>query len=85
MNDQQMAYCRGCGKLILWMKTAAGKNMPCNPEIKTYWAQKNGNATIITPNGETVKANLKGDLQNATGIGYEPHWGTCTARDKFKK
>ncbi len=39
-----MAKCKGCGAEIVWIKTANGKNMPCNTE-KT---------TIVTEAGEVV-------------------------------
>ena len=28
----KMAICRGCKEEILWVKTAFGKDMPCNPD-----------------------------------------------------
>ncbi len=39
-----MAKCKGCGAEIVWIKTANGKNMPCNAE----------KATIVTEAGEVV-------------------------------
>jgi len=39
-----MSKCKGCGKEIVWIKTKAGKIMPCNTE-KT---------TIVTTSGETI-------------------------------
>ena len=36
--------CKGCGAEILWIKTKAGKIMPCNTD-KT---------TIVTAQGETI-------------------------------
>lgn len=39
-----MSKCKGCGKEIIWLKTKAGKSMPCELE-KT---------TIITESGDTV-------------------------------
>ncbi len=39
-----MAFCKGCGAEIVWLKTKSGKNMPCNAE-KT---------TIITESGEVI-------------------------------
>lgn len=27
--------CKGCGEQIIWIKTLAGKAMPCDPKVKT--------------------------------------------------
>ena len=32
------AKCRGCGFLIYWVKTKAGKNMPVNASGIPHWA-----------------------------------------------
>lgn len=79
-----MARCKSCGAELRWIKTTKGKAMPCNAEAVTYWANPKGKATIITPNGETTRADLTGDLQSATGIGYIPHWSTCPQADNFR-
>ena len=80
-----MARCKACGASIVWIATQAGKNMPCNAEQVTYWKDTRGKDTIITPNGETARANLQGDLERATGIGYIPHWATCPQATNFKR
>lgn len=80
-----MARCKACGASIVWIATQAGKNMPCDAEQVTYWKDAKGKNTIITPNGETVRANLSGEIQLATGIGYIPHWATCPQAINFKK
>lgn len=43
-----MAKCKGCGADIVWIKTANGKNMPCD-EAKT---------TIVTESGETLVGHI---------------------------
>lgn len=37
--------CKSCGAEILWIKTIAGKQMPCNPKVKT----------IVTGVGQTYR------------------------------
>jgi len=54
--------CRGCGAPLLWLKTAGGKDMPCDSR----------RISIITDDGKVV-------------TGYEPHWGNCPERERFKK
>ena len=39
-----MSKCKGCGAEIIWIKTKAGKSMPCNLE----------KITIVTEQGETI-------------------------------
>ena len=43
-----MSKCKGCGAEITWIKTEAGKIMPCNLE-KT---------TIVTEQGKTVVGHV---------------------------
>ena len=80
-----MAKCRGCGKEIIWIKTATGKAMPCDPEPVAYWQTAGGKRRIVTPNGEVIACELDGSPDRATGIGYIPHWATCPAAGRFHK
>ena len=82
---QWMAYCKGCGKLIVWTRTPGGKSMPCDPEIIYYVQKAGGSKKIVTPNGEVLSAELADDPQKATGIGYIPHWATCPKANGFRK
>ena len=79
-----MAICRGCGEEIGWVKTPLGKRMPVNLPPVIYWAIPDGKSRIVTPNGEVVACTLEGCIENATGIGYVPHWATCTKGQDFK-
>lgn len=80
-----MANCKACGAPIVWIATESGKNMPCDAAQTAYRADKQGKATIITPNGETLRATLETPPEDATGIGYIPHWATCPHANRFKK
>lgn len=80
-----MAKCKSCGADIIWIKTVTGKSMPCNAEAVICWKKPKGKATVITPNGETYRADLEGDLDKATGIGYIPHWATCPQAKNFRR
>lgn len=79
-----MAKCKACGATIVWIAMQSGKSMPCDAEQLLYRQDKNGESTIITPNGETIRATLDTQPENATGIGYKPHWATCPQANKFK-
>lgn len=78
-----MSKCKSCGAEIIWIKTASGKMMPCNPQKISY---KNtfpiGNMTLITPEGKIVTGTI--DLSSDT-YGYESHFATCPAASKFRK
>jgi len=77
--------CRGCGKPLCWIKTAAGKSMPCDPEQVRYWQKQGGSKKIVTPHGEVVSAETEGELENVTGIGYISHFATCPRSGDFKR
>ena len=51
-----MSKCKSCGAAIIWIKTAGGKLMPCNPQKISYrndWSE--GGLTLITPDGKIAK------------------------------
>ena len=45
------ATCRGCGAPIVWIKTPAGKAMPCDPAPVYYKAAPGGKDKIVTTRG----------------------------------
>lgn len=48
--------CSGCGKRIVWIKTTAGKNMPCDPVLVNYTV--GGKDRIVTPQGTVVAGTI---------------------------
>ncbi len=62
-NRDNFGKCRSCGQQVIWIKTVAGKNMPCNPQLVTY-RQGNGKEKIVTPNGEVLSGELVGAGRN---------------------
>lgn len=77
--------CKKCGAPIVWIKTPGGKSMPCDADPITYWEENKARGKIVTPNGDVISCKFEGDPQNATGIGYKPHWATCPFADSFRK
>ena len=77
--------CRGCGRPIYWIKTAAGKSMPCEPEQVMYWQKPGGSQTVVTYDGEVLSAELNGDLDEATGIGHISHFASCPKSSSFRR
>lgn len=83
----KITTCRGCGAPIVWIKTPAGKSMPCDASPVLYI--KGGPDKIVRANGEVVagviiKDGLP-DLGAVDGVGYVPHWSTCPKADSFRK
>ncbi|GEM_PF-2986293 len=72
----RMAKCKGCGKLIIWMKTERGKNMPVNPVRLSY---KEGNISLLDKDGKLhIHPKVGQD-------GWQTHWETCSEAEQFKR
>ena len=80
-----MATCKGCGAEIIWIRTLAGKSIPCDPVQVPYWEKPKGKGKVVTPNGEVLSCKFEGEPNKATGFGYVPHWGTCPRAGEFRK
>lgn len=81
----RVTKCRGCGADIVFIKSVAGKTIPCNAESISYVQKADGDLKIVTPNGEVLSGSAAEDPQKATGIGYISHFATCPAADSFRK
>lgn len=79
------ALCRSCGAPILWIKTPAGKSMPCDATPVYYKDVEKGPDKVVALNGVTVSCEIVTNLDEADGFGYIPHWSTCDSPDKFRK
>lgn len=77
--------CGGCGCRILWIKTKAGKNMPCNPTMLNYRKERGGKEKIVTQEGEVVSGITGVSPEEADGIGYTSHFATCTQAKNFRR
>lgn len=82
-----MAKCRGCGEEIIFIKSPAGKFIPCNPSKVLYSNPGKGKARVVTQSGEVVSCTIGADddTSKAAGVGYIPHWSTCKAASQFRK
>lgn len=72
-----MARCKSCGAPIIWIKTAAGKAMPANPERLIYWERPGAAGKVITQDGRVKSCDFDGEPGKATGVGYVSHFSTC--------
>lgn len=80
-----MARCKGCGAEILWIKTAGGKSIPCDPALVRYKEAPGAKGKIVTAGGTVVSAELNVPADEATGIGHISHWATCPVANKFRR
>lgn len=77
--------CRSCGKPILWIRTRAGRSMPCDAKSINYRIKPGGGTKLITPAGDVINCEIVKDPTQAQGWGYVPHWSTCGDPDKFRR
>ena len=84
MGRGNFGKCKSCGRRVLWIKTAAGKNMPVDPHFVNYRKVHGGKERIVLPNGEVV-AGERCDAQEADGYGYISHFATCPDAEKHRK
>lgn len=80
-----MTKCKDCGAEIIWIKTKAGKNMPCDATPIWYIADPAGKGRLVTEAGETIRCTFAENTETATGWGYIPHWSTCPAAEHFRR
>lgn len=76
------ATCKSCGAKIVWIQTTSGRMMPCEPDPIPYWGKLGAKDKIVTQNGEVLSCEYEGETGNSTGIGYIPHWGNCSFKQK---
>lgn len=77
--------CKGCGRKIKWVKTAAGKNMPVDIEAINIMPSKTGHVVVITLSGNVVRGNLVMSGTPNAVMGYTSHFSTCPDAEKFRK
>ena len=61
MSNGNLGTCRKCGRRVIWIRTKAGKNMPCDLEILPYQIPrtKTGTQRFVTEVGEVVAAERR--------------------------
>lgn len=74
--------CIRCGAAITFVRTAAGKAMPCDAQAMAYHAEPGGPENIMLPNGQLVRGRWAVPGEAGDGIGYRPHWASCRDKDR---
>lgn len=85
MANGSYGKCAGCGEMVIWAKTQAGKNMPCNPTLHNYKIDSTGKEKIVTQTGKVVTGVTGVDAQSADGFGYISHFATCKSANNFRR
>lgn len=75
------ATCRSCGARIVWIKTAAGKSMPCNADLITF-TRGGGPETFVTPEGKIERGKRD---RNGALTGYISHFATCPNANRHRR
>lgn len=80
--------CRGCGADIGFIKTKAGKTMPCDANSVYFVPDPVAKDVFVCPDG-TVKHGRPttedtSPLIGKPEIGYISHFATCPGADKFR-
>jgi len=68
-------YCPDCGKAIHYVRTVAGKLMPCELVLDCG----DGKKTLVTHSGATIRR------AGEERFGYEPHWGKCGVTTSLRR
>lgn len=89
--------CKGCLAVIRWIRTAAGKAMPVDPEFLSEWVvdhdpkglvEPHRRITLLSGDGKRMETGYQCSVltPGARHIeGFIPHWGTCPHAKDFKK
>jgi len=80
-----MAICVNCGAKIVFVTMSNGKKMPCDEEMVLFWRGGETPDKIITANGAMLAVSLHGKPGDEAGIGYLPHWGSCSQKRADKQ
>lgn len=72
-----MSACGRCGAAIVWVRTPAGKAMPCDARAVYLAEEENGPERGVLRDGRVVSCHFVEDPGEATALGYVPHFATC--------
>lgn len=67
-----VSKCKGCGAPIIWIKTAAGQNMPLDERTYTLY--------LLEPDGEQASSPRAKQVQV-----HASHFSTCVEADAFRR
>lgn len=80
--------CRTCGAKIVWIKTLAGKPMPCDAEGVLVVEESEAREKYVLADGRVASARkaVPEDRNDSTRtIGYVSHFATCPQAAQHRK
>ena len=83
MYNREMP-CRACGKMILFIKTAAGKTMPVDSQPVRFRKDDSAKGLFVLQDGSTAHGESC-SIWKANAVGYISHFATCPNADDFRK
>lgn len=78
-----MSTCGRCGAAIVWVRTPAGKAMPCDARPVYIVEEEGGPEKAVIKGGQVVSCRFTDDPDQATGMGYVPHFATCKPTEEL--
>ena len=81
MSEPREILCRGCGEPMVFIKSAKGRNIPCDPEEQTIKLTKG--TVVVTPDGQVLRGSEA--TKNTSVVGYTSHFATCPAAEDFRR
>lgn len=72
-----MSACGRCGAAIVWVRTPAGKAMPCDARAVYIVQEEGGPEKGVLRDGRVVSCRFVDEPGEATALGYVPHFATC--------
>lgn len=80
------ATCAGCGKPIVWGRTANGKPIPLNPGLQHVSPNGRGKRLyLIGEDGKGVQGFACNPTDKGARSGRVSHFATCPKADEFRK
>ena len=81
-----MSYCKGCGRGISWIRTAAGRSMPVDPE-PVFVIENDGADRFVTDEGEVIlgRRAIPEEERRELAVAFVPHWKTCPNAADFRR
>ena len=77
--------CRYCGEEIIFIETAAGRQMPCELRRVEVWRAESGRKKMLTADGEVISCETEAIPLSFSEWAYEPHWANCPGAERARR
>ena len=77
--------CRACQADIIFIKTKAGKSVPCDAKSMYFTPEANGTQVFVLMDGSVQRGKECPGGGDGCQIGYISHFATCPNADLFRK